>query len=86
MNIKKSAAILGLAATLALTGGTAAQVVTADNSKAEAYTRNSCYYTYVNNTSYNQMVLSCYYDYNWWEETFLGKRDGRYYTYVPRTT
>lgn len=86
MNIRRSLASLGLAATLALTGGTAAQVVTADNNKAEAYTKNSCYYTYVNNNSYNQKVLSCYYDYNWWEEVFLGKRDGRYYTYVAINT
>lgn len=27
--------------------------------------------------------IKCYYDYNWWEETFQGKRDGWYWDYNP---
>lgn len=52
---------------------------------AHAYTTSSCYYTYIpsGGGSYTwTRVHSCYYDYNWWEETFQGKRDGRYYTVV----
>jgi len=72
--IKRALAVAGVTA-LAMVGLAA---------PAHAYTKSNCYWVYVNNTSYGQRALSCYYDYNWWEETFLGKRDGRFYEYQPQ--
>ena len=79
--VKKAMATLGLAATLAVSGGVVADVATSHNtSKAEAYT-----YTqgpekwqwdrYWNGTRYMCGVWA-YIDYNWWEEVVEGKRDG----------
>jgi hypothetical protein len=80
LNIKKSVATLGLAAALAVTGGTVAQVGTADlNSKAEAYTATQCHTVWYNGWQANTV---CYYDYNWWEESWMGgsHKDGWYRT------
>lgn len=77
---KKSLVSLGVAAALAVSGGSVAQVATADlSSKAQAYTTSSCYWVTLTGSTYGQRVLSCYYDFSWWEEVFQGKRDGRYY-------
>jgi hypothetical protein len=39
---------------------------------ASAYTEGSCFYTFVPQGK----VEMCYRNYDWWEETFQGKRDG----------
>lgn len=54
---------------------------------AMAYTTYNCYYGYrTDGGSYpGTKVKYCYYDYNWWEESWAGgsHRDGWYYTHVP---
>jgi hypothetical protein len=80
VKFKKAMVSIGLAATLAVSG----QVVTADNNRAQALTKSQCYIRYDStNGAYGSRIESCWYDYNWWEEVFLGKHDGRYYAYVP---
>lgn len=85
--IKKAAAVLAVAATLALTAGTGAQLATAANSPAEAAT-----FLKVEKWQFDRYVSGgraycgvwALVDYNWWEETFQGKRDGwerQYYAY-----
>lgn len=85
--IKKLLLSVGLAATLALTAGTVAQVATAHNtSKAEAYTATQCRIEYrLTGTYPGYKVNVCYFDYNWWEESWMGgsHRDGWYYTPIP---
>ncbi|UGL61955.1 membrane protein [Arthrobacter phage EastWest] len=86
--IKKAVATLALAATLAVTGGTVAQIATAENSKAEAYTYTQGPVKWQTDRYWNGTRYMCgvwaYIDYNWWEEVFQGKRDGwtrLYYAY-----
>lgn len=75
-SIRRAAAALGIAATLALTGGTAAQVATAGSSsetKAEAYTDvypTRCVYigSYSGYISYGQFAIQVWRDYTIWEE------------------
>ncbi|MBC9705308.1 MAG: hypothetical protein H9W81_10115 [Enterococcus sp.] len=74
----------GGAMVIVLTGLTTAGSAVAAPS-AQAVTKSNCYvkysdYFYVNGTR-TRLILGtyCYYDYNWWEETFLlNKRDGWY--------
>lgn len=76
---KKLATTMVLAATLAVGGGTVGQLATAHNtSKAEAVTYGSPYRVNLGN---NHCAVFMYYDYNWWEEVFQGKRDGAVYQY-----
>jgi hypothetical protein len=78
--IKKAVATLALAATLAVTGGTAAQVVTAENNKAQAYSYTQgpekWQWDYFWSGGRKYCGVWAYVDYNWWEETFQAKRDG----------
>lgn len=73
--LKKIMLVLGLASALALGG----QVATADNHKAQAYTDGGWYFHY-NCMPYPSGAFQ-WRDYNWWEETFLGKRDGYVWKY-----
>lgn len=51
---------------------------------AQAATQSNCYVKYSEyfmvNGKPDRLIMGtyCYYDYNWWEETFLGKHDGWY--------
>jgi hypothetical protein len=87
MGIKKTVATLGLAATLALGGGTVGQLATAH--KAEAAIGSgagsvkvvSYGSPYRVNLGYGHCAVFMYYDYNWFEEVFQGKHDGAVYQY-----
>lgn len=75
---------LGGAMVMALTGvATAGSVVAAP--KAEAVTKSNCYVQYSEYFMFNgqldRLIMGtyCYHDFNWWEETFLGKTDGWYH-------
>lgn len=84
MNRKRLAAV-GLMAT-GITLGTTIIAPVANATPAHAVTKSSCYYTYLLTGTYpGTRVYSCYYDYNWWEESWAGgsHRDGRYYVSVP---
>lgn len=65
----------------------AAVVAVSGAAPAMAYTTYNCYYGYrTDGGSYpGTKVKYCYYDYNWWEESWAGgsHRDGWYYTHVP---
>lgn len=86
--VKKLFVSLGLAFTLALTGGVVADVATSHNtSKAQAYSYTQGpvkyqwdWYQDRYNGRYYCGVWA-YIDYDWWEETFQGKRDGWYRLY-----
>jgi hypothetical protein len=79
--MKKAMVSLGLAATLAVTGGVVADVATSHNtSKAQAYTfvdgpEKWSWDYYWNGYRYMCGVWANI-DYNWWEEVVEGKRDG----------
>lgn len=76
--IKKTMATLALAATLAVGGGAVAQTATATPAHAYTYTQGPEKWQwdrYWNGSRYMCGVWA-YIDYNWWEETFQGKRDG----------
>lgn len=76
--------IASAVASLGIVLGMVVVAPVANAQPAHAATTSSCYYTYILTGTYpGTRVYSCYYDYNWWEETFLGKRDGRYYNRVP---
>lgn len=67
-------------------GGVVDVAAAHNTSEAEAVTKTQCYYGYRNNGSYPGVrVRYCYYDYNWWEESWMGgsNRDGWYYEHVP---
>lgn len=84
MNSKRLAAI-GLTAA-GITLGTTVIAPVANATPAHAVTTSSCRITYIPNGTYPGLkVQSCYYDYNWWEESWMGgsHRDGRYYVPVP---
>lgn len=81
MNRIKKTILSTIAAATILTGSTVvAPLVTAERS--EAYSTSSCSYFYKQNigsytwTRYTQ----CYFDYTWWEESWLGgsHKDGWY--------
>lgn len=61
-----------LVSTVALTGIGGV----ANASEAAAFTKSQCIATH---SYWGQPIWSCYYDFNWWEETFQRKSDG-YYT------
>jgi len=69
--IKKTVATAALAGAMVLAGGTAAQAATYGS-------------PYKVQTGGTYCPVFMYVDYNWWEEVFLGKRDGaefQYYAY-----
>lgn len=82
---------LGLAATLALTGGVAADVANSDtSSKAQAYSYTQGPQKWQTDRYYSGGRAYCgvwaYVDYDWWEESWFGgsHRDGwqrLYYAY-----
>lgn len=84
--LKKIAATVALAATLAVGGGTVAQTVTAAPAQAYSYTQGPIKYQwdwYWNGYRYMCGVWA-YVDYDAWEEWTQGKRDGwkrLYYAY-----
>lgn len=54
----------------------------ANAAPAHAVTKSGCYNGYIGYTHQQTAVRWCYYNYNWWEETFLtGAKDGWYYEY-----
>jgi hypothetical protein len=78
---KKAIATLALAGTLAVTGGTVAQVAVADvSSKAEAYSYTQgpekWQWDYVWSGGRKYCGVWAYVDYSWGEEVFQGKHDG----------
>lgn len=78
--LKKTLASIGLVAALVLGGGVA-QVATA--APAQAYT--DTHWKFVANCMPYPSAWLRWRDYNWWEETFQGKRDGYvFYSYVYR--
>lgn len=78
MNRIKKIATSGLVA-LGLTMGATVVAPLANASPAEAYTVSGCYTSYYNGWRADRI---CYYDYNWWEESWMGGslRDGWYRT------
>jgi hypothetical protein len=70
--LKKAIATLALAGTLAVTGGTVAQVATADNNKAQAYTYTQGPQKWQTDRYWNGSRWMCgvwaYVDYSFWEE------------------
>jgi hypothetical protein len=88
--LRKSVAVAALAGMLAVTGGTVAQVATAENSKAQAYSYTQGPQKWQNDRYYSGGRAYCgvwaYVDYDWWEESWFGgsHRDGwqrLYYAY-----
>lgn len=80
--MKKAIATLGLAATLAVTGGVVADVATSHNtSQAQAYSYTQGPEKWQHDRYWNGVRYMCgvwaYVDYTWWEEvTNWNNRDG----------
>lgn len=82
--VKKAFTTIGLSVGILVGAVVAAPVATAAPAHAVTTTQCSTKYVYTAGGSYSKTrITTCYYDYNWWEETFQGQRDGWYSTYVP---